>query len=240
VDQTTHPRGDIMKRDFEDHCWKDIVDPEIIEIYKAYVRDIFVGPKPAIVAIDLYNKAYDGGNKPVSEVNKIHSGSCGENAWKAIEPTQRLFAAARAAGVPVIYTTRHADTAGVKSTNRRMKEESEDQYGIFNQLSPQPGELVIYKERASAFFGTPLIAHLRQLGVESLIICGESTSGCVRASTVDAYSYGFHNVVVEECTYDRSMLSHKVNLFDLHHKYADVMHIEDVLAHLEKSQRKAA
>jgi len=77
---------------------------------------------------------------------------------------------------------------------------------------PLPGEIVIYKERASAFFGTPLIAHLRKVGADSLIIFGESTSGCVRASTVDAYSYGFHNVVVEECTYDRSMLSHKINI----------------------------
>ena len=63
--------------------------------------------------------------------------------------------------------------------------------------------------------------------------CSPSVVNAVRASTVDAFSYGFHNVVVEECTYDRAMLSHKVNLFDLHHKYADVMHIEDVLAHLD-------
>jgi len=96
-----------------------------------------------------------------------------------------------------------------------------------------PGDVVITKQRASIFYGTPLAAHLTQLGVRTVIICGESTSGCVRASTVDAFSYGFHNVVVEECTYDRTMLSHKVNLFDLHHKYADVMHIEDVLAHLD-------
>ena len=84
------------------------------------------------------------------------------------------------------------------------------------------------------------MAHLRRLTVESLIIFGESTSGCVRASTVDAYSYGFHNVLVEECTYDRSMLSHKVNLFDLHHKYADVMHVEEVIAHLDGLSRQAA
>ena len=113
-----------------------------------------------------------------------------------------------------------------------MRKETEDQYGIYHEFTPHDGELVIYKERASAFFGTPLVAHLRLRGIESLIICGESTSGCVRASTVDAYSYGFHSVLVEECTYDRSMLSHKVNLFDLHHKYADVMHVEDVIAHL--------
>ena len=218
---------------FEDYCWKDIVNDEILEIYGAYRRKIFVGPRPAILAIDLYKKAYQGGNRPVIEVNRQHSGSCGENAWKAIEPTQKLFAAARRAGIPVIYSTRHADTSGVHSTNRQMGREVEDIYAIKEEVAPLPGDLVIYKERASVFFGTPLIAHLRRMGVESLIICGESTSGCVRASTVDAYSYGFHNVLVEECTYDRSMLSHKVNLFDLHHKYADVMHVADVIAHLD-------
>jgi isochorismate hydrolase len=114
-----------------------------------------------------------------------------------------------------------------------MGREPEELYHIKEELAPMPGDLVIYKERASGFFGTPLVAHLRKLGAESLIICGESTSGCVRASTVDAYSYAFHNVVVEECTYDRSLLSHKVNLFDLHHKYADVMHVEEVIAHLD-------
>ena len=222
-------------RAFEDHCWKDIVNDELLEIYSAYRRELFVGPKPAILAIDLYKKAYQGGNRPVLEVNREFSGSCGENAWKAVEPTQKLFAAARSAGIPIIYSTRHADTSGVHSTNRNMgRGEVEDVYAIKEEFEPQKGDLVIYKERASAFFGTPLVAHLRRLGVESLIILGESTSGCVRASTVDAYSNGFHNTLVEECTYDRSMLSHKVNLFDLHHKYADVMHVADVIAHLDK------
>jgi len=186
-----------------------------------------------VLAIDLYNKAYQGGPLAVREANRRFPGSCGEHAWMALEPTQQLLAAARAAGVPVIYSTRHAETGGVRSTYRRMGREAEELYHIKEELAPQPGELVVYKERASAFFGTALIAHLRMIGAESLIICGESTSGCVRASTVDAYSYGFHNVVVEECTYDRSLLSHKVNLFDLHHKYATVMHVAEVVAHLE-------
>ena len=93
--------------------------------------------------------------------------------------------------------------------------------------------LVIHKERASVFFGTPLVTHLRKMGADSLIICGESTSGCVRATTLDAYSLGFHNTLVEECCYDRAMLPHKINLFDMHHKYADVMHIEEVVEHLQ-------
>lgn len=222
-----------MARDFEDHCWKDIVDEEILEIYEPYRREVRIGRNPAVLAIDLYNKAYQGGSRPVREVNRRYEGSCGENAWRAIEPTRSLLAVARKAGLPVIYTTRHADTDGVRSTHRRMGNEAEELYHIKEELSPMPGELVIYKERASGFFGTPLIAHLRKVGADSLIIFGESTSGCVRASTVDAYSYGFHNVVVEECTYDRSMLSHKINLFDLHHKYADVMHVDEVIEHLE-------
>jgi nicotinamidase-related amidase len=90
------------------------------------------------------------------------------------------------------------------------------------------------------FFGTPLVAHLTQLGVQTLIICGESTSGCVRATAVDAYSLGFHVVLVEECCFDRSILSHKVNLFDMHHKYVDVMHLEQVVAHLDGMAVKKA
>ena len=91
-----------MARDFEDHCWKDIVDEEILEIYEPYRREVRVGRNPALLAIDLYNKAYQGGNRPVREVNRRYSGSCGENAWKAIEPTRSLLAAARKAGLPVI------------------------------------------------------------------------------------------------------------------------------------------
>jgi maleamate amidohydrolase len=227
----------LMARDFEDHCWKDIVDDEILEIYEPYRREVHVGRNPAVLAIDLYNKAYQGGSRPLREVNRRYPGSCGANAWKAIEPTRALLTAARKAGLPVIYTTRHADTDGVRSTHRRMGKEAEELYHIKEELTPLPGELVIYKERASGFFGTPLIAHLRKIGADSLIILGESTSGCVRASTVDAYSYGFHTVVVEECTYDRSMLSHKVNLFDLHHKYADVMHLDEVIEHLAGLER---
>ena len=99
---------------------------------------------------------------------------------------------------------------------------------------------MVTKQRASAFYGTPLVAHLTQLGIKTLIVCGESTSGCVRASVVDAYSNGFHVVLVEECCFDRSELSHKVNLFDMHHKYADVMRLDEAIAHLEKTAVRKA
>ena len=151
-----------MARDFEDHCWKDLIDADTIQIYQAYRRRVYVGENPAVLAIDLYNKAYRGGDRPVKEVDREFSGSCGEHAWKALPPTQALFKAARRAGMPIIYTTRHLDTGGVHSTNRNIGREADDTYAIKPELAPASDELVIYKERASAFFGTSLIAHLQQ------------------------------------------------------------------------------
>jgi len=222
---------------FEDHCWKDIVDPKILDIYSSYKRKTYIGPKPVLLAIDLYNMVFEGGPLPVHEAVKINRSSCGINAWNAIKPIQELLALVRSKSIPVIYTTndirRKSKNAAVHATHRRARKLDPQSYEIKAEFKPRSQDLIIIKERASAFFGTPLIAYLTRLGVDSVIVCGESTSGCVRASVVDAYSYGFHTVVVEECCFDRSLLSHKVNLFDLHHKYADVMHLEEVKRHLK-------
>jgi nicotinamidase-related amidase len=237
-------KEDLMADDFEDHCWKDVVSPDVLDIYSHYARDTFVGLSPALLAIDLYELAYQGGPKPVAELHRTYPSSCGENAFAAIEPTKRLFAAARAAGLPVFYTTQdiQPDSAPtrVNATRRRNVPRDPALYAIRADFKPQAGDVVVEKQRASGFYGTPLLAHLTQLGVQTVIVCGESTSGCVRASAVDAYSNGFHVVIVEECCYDRSPLSHKVNLFDLHHKYADVMRVGEVVSHLEALAVKKA
>jgi maleamate amidohydrolase len=89
-----------MADNFEDHCWKDIVSPDILEIYSHYERTTLVGPSPALIAIDLYELSYQGGAKPVIELAKTYPSSCGENAFAAIEPTKKLFAAARGAALP--------------------------------------------------------------------------------------------------------------------------------------------
>jgi nicotinamidase-related amidase len=108
---------------------------------------------------------------------------------------------------------------------------------IMDPLAPREDELVIDKARASAFFGTPIDAYLRRLGIDSLIVAGESTSGCVRATVVDAYSLGFDVMVVEEATFDRVSVSHKVNLFDMHHKYATVVSLEVALDYVRSVSR---
>lgn len=203
------------------HCWDDVVSDEVRERYRAYERERRVGERPALLAIDLYNLVYE----------REHPSTCGEFAWAALEPTRRLIAAARAARIPVIYSTRDPDMR-VASTHRKRERVPVDAYEIRSDFEPRGEDIVVRKQRASVFFGTPLVAHLNQLGVRSLVVCGESTSGCVRASVVDAYSHGYHTVVVEECTFDRYLLTHKMNLFDMHHKYADVMHLDEVLAGL--------
>jgi maleamate amidohydrolase len=222
---------------FEDHCWKDVVSEETLEVYKHYHRKTYVGDRPAVLAIDLYNLVFEGGPLPVHEVAKEFPSSCGVYAYEAVKPMQDLLALARSYGIPIIYTTnetpKDAGPTVVQPTKRRLTT-SEGAFNIREEFKPEPRDLIIYKQRASAFFGTSLIAHLIQQGINSLIICGETTSGCVRASVVDAYSHGFHPVVVEECCFDRSLLSHKINLFDLHHKYGDVMHLEEVRRHLRQ------
>jgi nicotinamidase-related amidase len=103
---------------------------------------------------------------------------------------------------------------------------------IIPMIAPIEGETVIYKEKPSAFFGTPLAAMLIDHKIDSVLVCGGTTSGCVRASVVDAFSYNYRVGIVEEATFDRSDLSHKVSLFDLHQKYADVMGERSALDYL--------
>ena len=228
-----------MGDDFEDHCWKDIVTPDVLEVYSCYRRKVFIGASPALLAIDLYELVYRGGPHSPYELNARYPNSCGIYAHRAIAPTKRLLAAARRAGIPIFYCTQdtrpHNRPPGAESTRRQAFVPS-DGYGIYHEFRPEPSDVVIFKQRASIFQGTPLFSHLSLLGVQSLIVCGESTSGCVRASVVDGYSNGFHVCLVEECTYDRAELTHKVNLFDLHHKYADVMHVDEVVTHLDATR----
>ena len=204
------------------------------------------GKKPAILLIDLYRAVFGDKPQPLLEALDEWPASCGMAAWDSIPHIQSLLSTAREAGVPVAYVTgldeRNSGMKGWATANRPtsardMSPAQEDRrrraYDIIDEVSPIDGEVVLCKNSPSAFNGTPLENHFAHLGVDTVIVVGESTSGCVRASVADAYSNGFHVVIVEECTYDRSLLSHKVNLFDMHHKYADVMHLDEVAEHLE-------
>ena len=217
------------------HCWDDVVGEPERRVYRAYERERSFGRRPALLLIDLYNRVFGDRREPLADALERFPSSCGEAAWDALEPLKSLLAAARAAGHPIVHTTNENRVEAVlgRATQRLARVDDEWGSAIVEPLAPVEDELVVYKTRASAFFGTPLSTHLQRLGVDTVVIGGESTSGCVRASSVDAYSHGFEVMVVEEATFDRIEISHKVNLFDLHHKYATVVHLDEALDYLQ-------
>jgi maleamate amidohydrolase len=234
-----------MARMTRQHAWEDVIDDEIRQVASNYQGRMGQRDRPALLCIDNYNAVFGDKPEPVLEAMQRFPSSCGLAAWNALEPTQRMMAAARAAGIPVIHTTRddvsESDASKMSSTKRAVYGDDRGwNHAFFPPLAPQPGELVIRKTRASAFYGTPLAAHLVQLGVNTLVCVGNSTSGCVRASVLEGYMHGYSMVVVEDCVFDRNWLSHKVNLFDMHCKYADAMFVDEALEYLASVQRPLA
>ncbi len=218
------------------HCWDDVIGPDERLIAGRYDTDRPLGTRPALLMIDCYAKVFGDRPRPLAEAIDEWPATCGLNAWDALPSLEKVLAGAREAGVPVLHTTGEARTASrLGAATQRARVEGEDDlvgYAFLPSLAPVEGELVCRKSRASAFYGTPVSTWLRQLDVDTLFVAGESTSGCVRASVVDAYSLGLKTAVVEEAVFDRSTLSHKVNLFDMHLKYASVLHLDQALAHL--------
>lgn len=156
----------------------------------------------------------------------------------AVEQTREVLAAARRAGAPVVYSYVGYDPAhpdgGVwtqKCPGLLENLRGSWECGIDELVAPEPGDLVLEKRAASAFFGTGLVEHLRGLGVDTVVVAGTSTSGCVRASVVDGVAWDFRMIVVPECVSDRSAPSHAAALFDIDTKYGDVRGRAEVLAH---------
>jgi len=206
--------------------WGDRIDDATLSLMNHRKVAQFSGRRPALVAIDLYDLVYDGGPRPVRKLMDEFPASCGEHAWKALPPTIELYATARRSSVPVVHVTydSRAETDGkVRPTNRQHRQAGRTIFKIKDELAPIDDEVVVYKKRAGAFFGTPLPAFLNEMGADSLFIVGESTSGCVRSSVVEAWSLGYPVAVISDCVFDRSELSHQVSLFDMHLKYATVI-----------------
>lgn len=230
---------DVGALDFEDHCWRDVVAQDALDIYAPYRRDVGLRGSVTLLAIDLFAGVFPARAEPTIESIRQNSRSCGEAAWDAIPRIQSLIAEARSRRWPVLFTTsallapKPSVDASLRATLRSRPEHGRgdlDDYKIDPRFNVEADDEIVYKSRASAFFGTQLDDQLRKHNTETLLICGESTSGCVRATAVDAYSHGFHVAIVEECVFDRHLLSHKINLFDLHHKYADVLRLREVVS----------
>ena len=199
------------------------------------------GKRPALLVIDV-NWLFCGDKpEPILDSIKRWRSSCGEESWVAVEHIRQLVEAARAKALPVIYTTNYYragdnwDAGSWRWKNRRRDEDRTvsqsnlDPSEIVAPIAPGPRDIVIHKQKPSGFFGTNLASYLTLLGCDSVVITGTTTSGCVRATAVDAFSLNYRVALAEEGCFDRSQASHAISLCDMHAKYADVVKTADVL-----------
>lgn len=202
------------------------------------------GKRPALLVVDV-NYGFVGDRpEPILESIKRWMNSCGEEGWKAVAVIRQLLDAARAKGVPVIYTTgvRRNDSWDQGAWAFKNDRVNSDYMGrepeklksniIVAEIAPQPKDLLIAKQKPSAFCGTPLLSYLIHLQCDSVLVTGTTTSGCVRATAVDAFSANYRVTVVEDGCADRSEASHAVNLCDMNAKYADVVGSAEVIQYI--------
>ncbi|MDP6560223.1 MAG: isochorismatase family protein [Candidatus Binatia bacterium] len=220
--------------------WEKIIPELDREIYQraGYGATQTFGRRPALLVIDMILGFT--GTKPMETLDAIREfrSSCGKVAWQAIPRIRKLLRACRQQGIPVAYSTSDLDyKATFGNATKRVREATTmtDRSMEFPHIiRPRAGEFIVRKARASAFFGTHLITYLTRMGVDSLLVTGCTTSGCVRGTVLDGYSYGFSVFAVEDCVFDRSHFSHLVNLYEMNSKYATVITSEEAIHYLRK------
>jgi maleamate amidohydrolase len=212
-------------------AWDDLFTPEDLAGYRkgGFEAPRELGTRPGIVVVDMSYAFVD---------DRFRTG-WGQTGWPCAEAIRRLLDVARPRGVPVIYTTgkptvNRAERGRWKSAAMIQDDEPPEKNDIVPVIAPLPHESLLEKRYPSGFFGTELASLLTFHGVDTLIVTGMVTSGCVRATVVDAFSYNYIVVVPEECVADRGVLPHKVNLFDIQQKYGDVLPLDAVTAYLER------
>jgi maleamate amidohydrolase len=205
-------------------------DEEARQIYaKARLGEsVTMGSRPAVLVVDFSC----GFTDPECTL--------GSDLTPQVEATSRLLDAAREKGLPVIFTTIGFEPS-LKDGGlwlQKVPSLGDLQLGghwveIDPRLAPRSDETVIVKKGASAFFGTNLAAILISQGIDSIVLCGATTSGCIRATAIDLLQYGYPTLVPRECVGDRAQAPHDANLFDIQAKYADVVPLDEALAYVE-------
>lgn len=202
------------------------------------------GQRPALILIDC--QYYMTGIRGAPDNAQKYPLACGEVAFKATDQMKRLLIASRAAEIPIFFTRFVADPINdnVGMFHRKMSiniGNGENLYfkgthgaEIVDDLKPLATELVLDKNKKSAFFGTPLLSLLIDRRVDTCIVVGGSTSNCVRATVVDSEQYNFFTIIPEEAVYDRVQITHRINLFDMNRLYGDVIPVAEVLAYIER------
>ena len=219
-----------------DPPWSDVITADDERRYEraGFGRPSGFGERPALMVIDVQYRTIGDTPKPFYESLEDYSTSCGDVGWAAMERIAPLLAAFREAGRPILYPhvapKRQEDRQGTLGAKVPGIMDVPDRgYAFPDEVAPQPGDLLVPKKHPSAFFGTPLASYLIGLGVDTVVATGCTTSGCIRGTVVDAFSYNFTCVVPSDAVYDRTSTVHQANLFDLGQKYADVLPTADVI-----------
>jgi nicotinamidase-related amidase len=215
--------------------WDHIISQEEKEIYKAagFGKPSGMGIRPCLLIIDVQYRTVGSSSKPFWESIKEYPTSCGEVGWAAVAKITPLLRAFREKRFPVIYPyvapKQSYDAGRLAEKVPTIMNIPEKGYEFVREVAPVDGDILVPKRHPSAFFATPLISYLIDRRVDTLFVTGCTTSGCVRGTVVDAFSYNFKVVVPEECVYDRGGVSHAVNLFDIGQKYADVIPVDEAI-----------
>ena len=232
--------------------WDDLITEQDRKVYGSGVFGgaTGIGERPAVVVVDVLNKSIGDEPLPILEaIERFGKTCCGEYGWAAIPHIQATIAAARAGGFPVVYTIPQAPAARPAETLRRFEEKmpnwldyrgERDGYAFADEIAPADGDIVIEKPTASSFYRTDLEDQLRAGGIDCLVVTGGATSGCVRATVVDAHARGFKINVVEDGVFDRGQTTHAINLFDMQAKYADVIPSAEAVSRLSEVVSRAA
>ena len=222
------------------NVWDDVLPEEDRQVFEAagWGKDVGFGEKPVLLVVDVIYNFVGDVPEPILESIKRWRYSCGERGWEGVKYLERLIAAAREKQIPIVYTgmDRRPDgfDQGAWNWKSYRSGEASDIKGslgneIVKEIAPEPEDIYFVKDKPSAFHGTHLLDYLIYLGADTVITTGTTTSGCVRASAVDATQYNYRSIVPEECVWDRSMISHKVNLLDIQMKYGDVKKTDVVI-----------
>lgn len=208
--------------------WNAVVPAEDMSIYQnaGFGTATEFGARPCLLIVDVVESFL--GPRPGAAASESDFMACGPYGWERLPNIVRLADAARAAHIPVVFVkgnlmAKRFCGGSVKASAAPARSALLHAKGFPAELQPRDDEFVLEKARPSAFFGTPLVTYLNRLSIDTLLIAGTTTSGCIRATVIDGAAYDYKVFVVEDACFDRSAFSHAVNTFEMHQKYAEVI-----------------
>lgn len=226
--------------------WDAIISQAEKDAYRAagFGRKTGLGQRPALLIIDVQYRTVGTEPRPFWEAIAEFPTACGQVGWDAVHQIARVLSVFRENGWPVLYPhvspKETFDKGRLADKVPALMTVAKHGYDFVAEVAPEPDDVLLPKKHPSAFFGTPLVSYLIERGVDTLVVTGCTTSGCVRGTVVDGFANNFRVLVPHECVYDRSQVSHAVNLFDMSEKYADVMSTDEALTALRAVGRAAA